>query len=752
MPAAQKSQFRQQLLHCTLQEEERLVRHAASRVITAVAEIDLENGEWQDFIDVLLRAANNSNVRQREVGTYLLFTSLESIVDALMHRFQDILTTFSKTIRNICLHYTKERTDTLPGDPESAEVRITTMLAMGRLAMALDTVHDKPSLQLLQEAIPQMVAVLKQAVNEGDEVRTAQAFETFQILLGCNSSVLNRYFGDLVQFMINLAAQQALDEDCRTQALSFLMQCIRYRKSKMQALKVGDQITLRCLEIACELGDASEDDEDVTTPRAALGLLDEMAAGLPSSQVVVPLLHALGPYVSSPSSDRRQAGIMALGMCVEGAPEFISTQLKEILPQVIRLIDDSDPRVRRAAMECVMRLAEELPEDLGKEHKKLLPTVVRQMDIAMKSMRHPDDKQNMDIIKTSVTCIDVIVQGLDSEAIKPYLPELMLRLSQLVSSDIFRIKVAAISATGAVAACAKEGFRKYFKKTMESLWKYVGIKDSTEEQLNLRCYTCDAIASMALAVGPQLFQDYIDLLMEATDQALLLNHPQLKETSFLFWAMMAKIYKNEFERFLRGVTTVLFKILDTEEARLGVDLGDEAKDLAGKEITIGGRKIKISALTEDDIIAAEDVEDLDDDAAAAGSDDGWDDLNVVTALELEKETAVEVLGDILTHATQSYIPYMEKTMELVPPLLENSYSGIQIAAISTLFRAYTAFWELQPDSMKNDTSGLPMDPEPGPEIKKLGEIIMESTLALWEVEPDRYLRKALPNRILLPLK
>ena len=98
-PADQKSQYRQQLLQGTLQEEEQLVRHAASRVVTAIAKIDQENGEWPDVFNVLLRAANNANARQREVGTYLLFTSLESIGETLMHRFQDLLTTFSKTIR-----------------------------------------------------------------------------------------------------------------------------------------------------------------------------------------------------------------------------------------------------------------------------------------------------------------------------------------------------------------------------------------------------------------------------------------------------------------------------------------------------------------------------------------------------------------------------------------------------------------------------------------------------------------------------
>ena len=628
------------------------------------------------------------------------------------------------------------------------------MLAMSRLAIVLDADNDEPSLKLLQDAIPQMVAVLKQAVSEGDEDRTTQAFEVFQTLLGCDSSVLNKHFGDLVQFMINLAEQRTLDEDARTQALSFLMQCIRYRKLKMQALKVGEQITLKCLEIACELGDAAADDEDVTTPRSALGLLDEMAASLPPNQVVVPLLHALGPYVNSSDPDRRQAGIMALGMCVEGAPEFINTQLNEILPLIMRLIDDSDPRVRRATMEGVMRLAEELPEELGKEHKNLMPTLVKQMDVAMKNMSGPDDKTNLDIIKTSVSCIDVVVEGLDSEIIKPYLSELMLRLSKLFTSDIHRIKIAAISATGAIAACAKEAFSPYFEQTMNALSAYVEIKDSSEE-LDIRSSTCDAMASMALAVGPKSFQRYVQPLMQATDEGLHLDHAQLKETSFLFWGMMAKVYKEDFKPFLEGVLKALFESLETEESELEVDLGDEAEDLAGKEITIGGKRIKISAMTEDDIIAADEIEDLDDEAAGAESDDDWDDLDVVTAVAQEKEVAVEVLGDILTHTTRSFIPYMEKSIELVVPLLEHSYEGVQKAAISTLFRAYTAVWELQPDSMRNDNPGLPMDPEPSPQIKKLGEIIMTGTLAIWQEEEDRYVETCSTRKFyanLIPLE
>jgi len=706
-------------LHGTLQEEDQLVRHAASRVITAIAKIDTENGKWPELLDLLLQAGASDHARSREVGTYILFTALESFGEGLMFKFHQMLQIFSKTIV----------------DPESAEVRINTMLALGRMACVLDTVHDEQSVRGVQDSIPQMVGVLKQALDAGDEDRTTQSFEVFQTLLGCDSQILNKHFKDLVQFMTNLAAQTDLDEDARTQALSFLMQCVRFRKLKMQGLKVGEQLTLKSLEIATELGDASVEDEEVTTPRSALGLLDLLASSLPPSQVVVPLLHALGPYVNSDDPDRRQGGIMALGMCVEGAPDFIATQMKEILPLTLKLLEDPEAKVRRAALDCVMRLSEDLPEDMGKEHQKLIPAVVKHLDIAMKSLSGPSDEKNMDIIKASCNAIDTLVDGFEEGAAKPYLPELVPRLSRLFSHPEFKVKGSAIAAMGSVAASAKEDFLPYFEQSMNALSEYVRIKDG-EDDLSLRATTCDAMAYIATAVGPKPFQRYVVPLMEATEEGLHLDNPKLRETSFLFWGTMAKVYKGEFKPFLMGVVKGLFESLAAEETDLEVNLGDGAKDLEGQEVTIAGKKVKIASFNEDELAAASDFDDMSD--LDGEEDDDWDGFTTVTAVAQEKEIAVEILGDILTHVTQDYLPYFEKTVETVLPLVDHPYEGVRRAAISTLCRAYGTVWELQAEEGGKWQPGLPLQKQPSNEIKKLGEIIMTAMLAVWQDEEDRY--------------
>ena len=104
LPSDQKDNLRQSLLRSTVVEEDQLIRHASSRVIASIAKIDLENNEWLDIVDVLLRAASNADPRQRAVGTYVIFTCLESIGESFIHRFKDVLSVFAKTIRKIKNH------------------------------------------------------------------------------------------------------------------------------------------------------------------------------------------------------------------------------------------------------------------------------------------------------------------------------------------------------------------------------------------------------------------------------------------------------------------------------------------------------------------------------------------------------------------------------------------------------------------------------------------------------------------------
>jgi importin-4 len=161
--------------------------------------------------------------------------------------------------------------------------------------------------------------------------------------------------------------------------------------------------------------------------------------------------------------------------------------------------------------------------------------------------------------------------------------------------------------------------------------------------------------------------------------------------------------------------------LDQEEADLEVEFGGDAKDLLGKEVTIAGRKVKVAAAAAEDDDEQEDgdIEDVEID----GDEDDWDDLTTVGPVTLEKEIAIEVLGDVISNTKSAYLPYFEKTMEVILPLCEHAYEAIRKATVSTLHRAYAALWDvsIEAGQMENWKAGLPLQVQPSAELTKYGE-------------------------------
>jgi hypothetical protein len=88
-----------------------LVRHSAARVIAAIATIEVPQGTWAELLPFLQQTCISPQVTHREVGSYILFTVLESIVEG----FQSHLPNLFDIFRGLLV------------DPESIEVRITTV-------------------------------------------------------------------------------------------------------------------------------------------------------------------------------------------------------------------------------------------------------------------------------------------------------------------------------------------------------------------------------------------------------------------------------------------------------------------------------------------------------------------------------------------------------------------------------------------------------------------------------------------------
>ncbi|KAK0710187.1 armadillo-type protein [Lasiosphaeria miniovina] len=731
IPADQKGAVRQHLVQATMKEPNAPVRHADSRVVAAIGALDLEDGEWLDLLPALFNLASSNDVAQREVGSYIIFSLLEANPTSFSKHTDKVLELFGHTIR----------------DPHSADVRINTMMSIGAMLLMFEPEEDGESVATLQTLVPPMVEILKDAVQAGDDEKTGQAFEVFQQFLAYESALLGKYLKDLVQFMIDLAANTQAEDDVRSQALSFLAQTVRYRRMKIQGMKdMGQQLTLKSMVILTEIDD-DEDEDEMSPARSALALLDQLANDLPPRQVIVPLLEALPKFATSEDVGYKKAGALALGTVVEGAPDFIASQVKSIMPHIVNLLNDADVGVRHTALIGLSRLADDIAEELSEYNEALMTALVKNLQAAMIASSDPKvTKKNVDIIRSVCGALDSMSDGLDAEFMKKYAGDLVSNIGALVAHDDYKVKVAAAGALGAIAESLDEDFAPYFEKTMLALGAYLSVKE-TEEQLTLRSGVCDSMGRIASAVGAQNFQPFVLDIMRASEEALHLDSSRLRESSFILWSSLAKVYEKEFTPFLPGVFKGLFESLELEEEEFSLQLTEAERGIVGTDegVIAGGKKIKIRSADDDD-----GENDMGDDDS-----DDWEDFGGVTPEALEKEVAVEILGDIITYACggAEIKEYLEKAVEMIAPLADHTYEGVRKAAIATLWRAYARVWQvMEEETGASWEPGLPLKQTPTVTLAKLGEIVTKATLHNWNEEADRSVVTEINRNVAATLK
>ncbi|KAM5356815.1 hypothetical protein ACJ41O_003461 [Fusarium nematophilum] len=715
-PQDQRQLARNHLLEGVLKESSSGVRHSLARLIAGVVSADMENGEGDDFLKQLLPLNNNDNVVAREVGSFLLYAMLEEDPTHFSDHTHQLLELFQARIE----------------DPQSKEVRINIVRAIGAILMIVEPEEDPQALKALQGFIPSLVNILKASVEAEDEESYKIVFEVFHHFLAYDSSLMAVHLRDLLQFMIELGGNSNAEDDARGQAVAFLIQCVRYRRMKILAMKdVGAELMVKSMHIITELD--SEDEEDMSPARAAISLVNTLASELPPRQVIVPLLEQFPSFAANQNPKFRMSAMLALGNAAEGAPDFISTQLQPLLPTIINLICDSETEVRHASLVGLVHLAEEMADEMASHHEQIISAVLKNLEAASQGA---SDKKNVAIIRCACAALDTFGDGIDTKIMAQYGPNLIGPMVRLLEHEDFGVKAAAASAVGAIASSMEKAFEPYFKDVMTALGKFVAIKDG-EEALELRSSTFDSLGRIAMAVGSETFQPYVMDLMKASEEALGLENPRLKETSFILWSNLSKVYHEQFDHFLSGVFKGLFASLELEEEEIELP-GVDASQLGDGAIVVGGKRVKVKVPdTQEDLTIAtggedewDDIEDLDD----------MDDLDAVTAVALEQEIALDVLGDIIANSCNSpnLETYVEQTIEKVTPFAEHTYEGCRKTAISTLWRTYARVFEVWEEGAGVKWEpGLPPKHTPPASLITMGQALQKATMTIWADDSER---------------
>ncbi|TDL21910.1 ARM repeat-containing protein [Rickenella mellea] len=647
VPQADRDQIKRNLPDITLAEPVKIVRHQISRVISAIASIEIPLGQWPELLPFLHQCATSAQVAHREVGVYILYTVLENIVEGFQEYMQTLFKLFTSLVQ----------------DPESADVRVTTVRALGVIAQYIDA-DDKADIKAFQSLLPGMIVVLGQCLDAGEEGSAREIFDVFETLLILEIPLLGKNIPELVQFFLQCGGNRNYTDELRVMALNALSWTVKYKKSKIQQANLAAAILGGLMPITTET--EADDLDDEVPSRAALRIIDSLATNLPPQQVY-PALHTLvQQYMSSADPSMRRGAMLALGVVIEGCSEFMTPLMAQVWPLIEAGLGDADPTVRRATCTAVACLCEWLEEECLGKHAALVPAIMAQVE----------DPQTQ---REACTALDALLEILHT-VIDQYLHPLMERLVGLLDTAPNRVKAVVTGAIGSAAHASRDKFLPYFQPTMEKL-KHFLVLTGEGEEVELRGITMDAVGTFADSIGKEAFRPYFPDMMKQAFAGIEMGNARLRECSFLFFGVMARVYGEEFAAYLPSVVPALLescKQTEHGEENLILKNGEAAALFGTGESP--SNAITITEASEADL----NVEDLDSEKM----------LEVNSAIAVEKEIAADTLGTVFANTRSHFLPYVEQSVIELIDLLNHYYEGIRKAATDSLFEIIQVFYEL----------------------------------------------------------
>lgn len=157
--------------------------------------------------------------------------------------------------------------------------------------------------------------------------------------------------------------------------------------------------------------------------------------------------------------------------------------------------------------------------------------------------------------RSACTALDALLEILH-DVIDQYLQLIMERLAGLLDTAPLAVKAVVTGAMGSAAHASKERFLPYFQPTMSRLQHFLVLTGEGEET-ELRGITMDAIGTFAEAVGKDVFRPYFPDMMQQAFQGIQMGSARLRECSFLFFGVMARVFEEEFAPHLASVVPPL---------------------------------------------------------------------------------------------------------------------------------------------------------------------------------------------------
>ncbi|XP_039830789.1 importin-4-like isoform X2 [Panicum virgatum] len=500
---------------------------------------------------------------------------------------------------------------------------------------------------MFRDFVPSILNVSRQCLANGEEDVASIAFEIFDELIESPVPLLGDSVRIIVQFSLEVSANQDLEINIRQQAIQIISWLAKFKASFLKKHK----LVVPILQVMCPLltETANEDeDSDLAADRSAAEVIDTMAINLPR-HVLAPVLEFASVSFHHINPKYREAAVTSLGVIAEGCCEHLKDKLEDCLKIVLEALKDQEQMVRGAASFALGQFAEHLQPEILSHYANVLPCILN-------ALEDPSDEvKEKSYYALAAFCEDM------GEDILPYIDPLICKLVMSLQSSPRNLQETCMSAIGSVAAAAEQAFTPYAEKVLEMMKGFMVL--TSDEDLCARARATEVVGIVAMAVGRARVEAILPPFIEAAIAGFGLDYSELREYTHGFFSNVAEILGDSFTQYLPHVVPLVFSSCNLDDGS-AVDI-DDANDENG----FGG--------------VSSDDDDVNDEPRVRN-------ICVRTGVLDEKAAATQAIGFFALHTKSAYAPYLEESLKILIRHSGYFHEDLRLQAVISLKHILTA--------------------------------------------------------------
>lgn len=500
-----------------------------------------------------------------------------------------------------------------------SELQVSAAMA---LTMLLNNTTDAKTLQKYSAAVEKLIQIMVEMIKNNDESKGLKMVQVFDDMASFQPKFLLPFTESLVFLFTEMISSEAVPHSVRVAALNFFL---TYSEKNPMALKksaaFNDKTLVTLFRAFMEdvTEELTDDSKEAVSQSDMEGVVSSLLPSLSEALGAKYLFSKYGPMIveglNSGNWKAQYTAMLFIGLLCEGTQQYFKNELPGLLSIILPFLKSDNTKVLHGCLAAVALLCTEYQPDMQKNYyKQILPELIRLMDTSSNINTKINERAASCLINFSRELIAHNEEEEEEEEVdytyifEEYIPVITERMAGLfhkgVSTSDFTLLEETLGLVSVLSHLLKTAFVPYYRNFMDGIKQLIANLNSDKldsKQSSLRCLLIDTAAFLITACADDIATVQGDLTeivayLQACVPTLNEEDPMLKSVISFYTVVCQKLEQGFLpllEHVLHLCLTCAKKAVKIhfEEAETYQDKGENFKSMQFDMKIFGGKKV-----------------------------------------------------------------------------------------------------------------------------------------------------------------